>query len=105
MDNIFNERFWRSIKYEEVYIKDYQSISEAKNGIESYVNLYKYQLDTTKSLLERTVQLEENSDNKKGQHQYYVSDVPSKFKEVAELFLGNEIEEIKKLDHETLLSF
>jgi putative transposase len=40
MDNIFNERFWRSIKYEEVYIKDYQSIIEAKNGIESYMNLY-----------------------------------------------------------------
>ena len=39
MDNIFNERFWRSIKYEEVYIKDYQSIIEAKNGIESYMNL------------------------------------------------------------------
>ena len=30
MDNIFNERLWRSVKYEEVYLKDYQSVHEAK---------------------------------------------------------------------------
>src|SRR6202521_4990537 len=33
LDNIFVERLWRSVKYEEVYIKDYQSVSEARNGL------------------------------------------------------------------------
>ncbi len=28
MDNIFNERLWRSVKYEEVYPKDYQNVRE-----------------------------------------------------------------------------
>lgn len=46
-----------------------------------------------------------NNSGEKGQHQYFVSDVSTKFKEVAELFLGNKIDEIQKLDHETLLSF
>lgn len=40
MDNIFTERFWRSLKYEEVYLKDYQSVLEAKQGIKSYMGLY-----------------------------------------------------------------
>ena len=29
MDNIFIERLWRSLKYEEVYLKDYESVTEA----------------------------------------------------------------------------
>jgi len=33
IDNIFTERFWRSIKYEEVYLKDYASPREARNSI------------------------------------------------------------------------
>jgi putative transposase len=33
-DNIFIERLWRSLKYEEVYLKDYESVTEAKAGIE-----------------------------------------------------------------------
>ena len=41
MDNIFTERFWRSLKYEEVCIKDYQSVKEARNGISDYnIHLY-----------------------------------------------------------------
>jgi len=42
-DNIFTERLWRSVKYEEVYIKHYQSVLEAKNGINNYLNLYNYE--------------------------------------------------------------
>lgn len=39
-DNILIERFWRSIKYEEVYLKEYESPREARNGIKEYMNFY-----------------------------------------------------------------
>ena len=39
-DNIFIERFWKSIKYEEVYLRAYESTSEAKHFIERYVTFY-----------------------------------------------------------------
>lgn len=39
-DNIFVERFWRSLKYEEVYPKEYESGQEAYNGICSYIDYY-----------------------------------------------------------------
>lgn len=39
-DNIFIERLWRSVKYEEVYIKDYQSLAQAKEGLDKYLNFY-----------------------------------------------------------------
>jgi len=32
MDNTFTERLWRSIKYEEVYINDYETVRDAKEG-------------------------------------------------------------------------
>ena len=40
MDNIFIERLWRSLKYEEVYLKDYESVREARAGIERYFRFY-----------------------------------------------------------------
>ena len=40
MDNIFNERLWRFVKYEEVYIKDYQNVPEAKQSINDYMTFY-----------------------------------------------------------------
>ena len=39
-DNIFIERFWRTIKYEEVYLKEYQSVLDAYDGIESFIKFY-----------------------------------------------------------------
>lgn len=36
MDNIFTERLWRSVKRENVYLKSYRDISEAKNGLTEY---------------------------------------------------------------------
>jgi len=33
VDNVFIERLWRSLKYEEVYLKAYDSVAEAKEGI------------------------------------------------------------------------
>lgn len=40
MDNVFIERFWRNLKYEEVYLKAYQNGSEAKVGINDWFHLY-----------------------------------------------------------------
>ena len=40
MDNVFTERLWRSVKYEEVYINDYQTVREAKEGISKYLDFY-----------------------------------------------------------------
>ena len=39
-DNIFVERLWRSIKYEEVYLKAYQNGTEARKGIGAYLDFY-----------------------------------------------------------------
>jgi putative transposase len=43
MDNIFIERLWRSLKYEEVYLKDYASVAEAKNSIARYFHFYNHE--------------------------------------------------------------
>jgi transposase InsO family protein len=40
LDNIFVERLWRSVKYEEVYIKDYQTIGDAEKGLKEYFQFY-----------------------------------------------------------------
>ena len=39
-DNIMVERLWRSVKYEEVYLKDYDSVREAIEGIGRYFRFY-----------------------------------------------------------------
>ena len=39
-DNIFVERLWRSIKYEEVYLKAYQNGTEARKGIGAFLDFY-----------------------------------------------------------------
>jgi len=39
-DNIFTERLWRTVKYEEVYLKEYQSFDEAQESLNGYFNLY-----------------------------------------------------------------
>ena len=40
LDNIFTERLWRSVKYEEVYLKNYETGKEAYNGIRDYFIFY-----------------------------------------------------------------
>lgn len=42
-DNIFTERLWRTFKYEEVYLKDYMTILEAINSIDTYFQKYNYE--------------------------------------------------------------
>ncbi len=39
-DNVFVERLWRSVKYEEVYLKAYDSVSEARTAIGRYLDFY-----------------------------------------------------------------
>ena len=39
-DNVFVERLWRSVKYEEVYLKAYDSVSEARTSIGRYLDFY-----------------------------------------------------------------
>ena len=40
IDNIVIERFWRSLKYEDVYPSSYENIKEARVGIEEYIDIY-----------------------------------------------------------------
>ncbi|MEO8392873.1 MAG: IS3 family transposase [Chloroflexota bacterium] len=42
LDNIFTERLWRTVKYEEVYLKDYASPREARTGLGEYLDFYNY---------------------------------------------------------------
>lgn len=43
LDNIYIERFWRSVKYEEVYLKTYESVAEARREIGQYIAWYNTQ--------------------------------------------------------------
>ncbi len=43
MDNIFVERPWRSLKYEEVYLKAYDTVKEVKAGIGLYIKFYNFE--------------------------------------------------------------
>ena len=58
--------------------------------------------EVIKSELEKLDLLSDSS--KPGVQEYYVSDIPAKFKEVAELFLGREIDHVHKVDLEVLIS-
>ena len=42
LDNAFTERLWRSVKYEEVYLNDYQTPREARKGLTNYFEFYNY---------------------------------------------------------------
>ena len=39
-DNVFVERLWRSVKYEELYLYAYYCVNDAKRGLEKYFKLY-----------------------------------------------------------------
>jgi putative transposase len=40
LDNIFIERFWRTLKYEDIYRQSYESVSELLNGLNNYIDYY-----------------------------------------------------------------
>jgi putative transposase len=39
-DNIFIERLWRTVKYEDIYLRDYREVPEARSGIDRYFRFY-----------------------------------------------------------------
>lgn len=43
LDNIFVERLWRSVKYEEVYLREYQNVGQAREGLRKYFEFYNRQ--------------------------------------------------------------
>ncbi len=43
LDNIFVERFWRTVKYENIYLKDYRNGKELYHGLEEYFSFYNTQ--------------------------------------------------------------
>lgn len=42
-DNIFTERLWRTIKYEEVYLHEYANPKEAYRSLANYLHFYNYE--------------------------------------------------------------
>jgi len=40
LDNIFIERFWKTLKYEDFFIRDYRSLKECREGIKRYIDFY-----------------------------------------------------------------
>jgi len=40
LDNIYVERLWRSLKYEDIYIKQYESVRELRDGVARYFRFY-----------------------------------------------------------------
>jgi len=45
VDNIYIERLWRTVKYEEIFLKSYNSVKELKTELEKYFRFYNYQRD------------------------------------------------------------
>lgn len=43
LDNIFTERLWRSVKYEDVFLNSYQNLEAARAGLEQYFRFYNYE--------------------------------------------------------------
>ena len=43
MDNIFIERLWRSLKYEDIYLKSYETVPDLTQGLDTYFDYYNRQ--------------------------------------------------------------
>jgi putative transposase len=43
LDNVFVERLWRSLKYEEIYLKDYRSVAELELGLTNWFRFYNHE--------------------------------------------------------------
>lgn len=42
-DNIFVERLWRSVKYEDIYLKEYETVRQLRRGLSEYIDFYCYE--------------------------------------------------------------
>jgi len=43
MDNVFIERLWRSVKYEEIYTREYGSVTGLVQSLKQYFNFYNFE--------------------------------------------------------------
>ena len=43
IDNVFIERLWRTVKYEDIYLNDYETAKQLKAGLKKYMHFYQYQ--------------------------------------------------------------
>jgi putative transposase len=43
LDNVFIERLWRSLKYEDIYLKDYRTVDELDEGLTRYFDMYNHE--------------------------------------------------------------
>jgi len=43
LDNVFVERLWRTVKYEEVYLHDYEKVEDAVKGLGKYFRFYNHE--------------------------------------------------------------
>lgn len=43
LDNVFVERLWRSVKYEDIYLKDYQNVADLEKGLTDYFEFYDWE--------------------------------------------------------------
>ena len=51
IDNVFVERLWRTVKYEEVYLKDYEHVPEAIENLKNYFRFYNGEADSRRTRL------------------------------------------------------
>ena len=43
MDNVFIERLWRSVKYQEIYLRDYSTAADVEEGLRLYFEKYNHE--------------------------------------------------------------
>ena len=43
LDNVFIERLWRSVKYQEIYLRDYATVADVEEGLKLYFAKYNYE--------------------------------------------------------------
>jgi len=43
LDNVFLERLWRTVKYEEVYLHDYATVADLEESLERYFQFYNHE--------------------------------------------------------------
>ena len=43
IDNVFSERLWRSVQYEEIYLQQYETARQLRDGLSEYFDFYDYE--------------------------------------------------------------
>lgn len=74
MDNIFTERLWRTVKYENVYLKSYRTIAEARLGLSDYFLFYN--TERRHQSLDRQVPADIYFNNQRSNQKFKISTPP-----------------------------